>query len=147
MGQPLFILLLDRGALDGALTPLSGLCEKGYLAIPELLIASNKFEGYTPDQLKKIIHSCVADHHTDSTSTMSYCMTCYQCYKYLDDPNYTVDVQKQSAIERGQEEKERQIKILVSLFVSQTKNYPECSLQGDLWDTVSRYLPRDWLGQ
>ena len=78
---------------------------------------------------------------------MAYCIIGYQCHKHMDDPNYTSDAQEQSIIERGQEEKERQTKILVSLFVSQTKNYPESCLQGDLWEKMSTYLPTDWLGR
>ena len=70
-----------------------------------------------------------------------------ECYKHLDDPNYTFDAQEQSAIDRGKAEEVRQKKLLMSLFVSHTVNYPECRLQGDLWEKMSSYLPTDWLGR
>ena len=78
---------------------------------------------------------------------MSYSIIGYQCYKHLDDSNYTLDAQEQSAIDRGKAEKVRQTKLLMSLFVSQTIIYPECRLQGDLWQEMCSYLPRDWLGR
>ena len=65
----------------------------------------------------------------------------------MDDPNYTFDAQEQSAIDRGKAEEVRQKKLLMSLFVSHTVNYPECRLQGDLWEKMSSYLPTDWLGR
>ena len=145
-------LLLDRGAninqvMVSGRTPLSSSCEKGHLVISELLIASNKFDGYTPEQFKKIIRSCRAYFQADTESAMSYCIIAYQCYKHLDDPNYTFDAQEQSTIDRGKAEEVRQKKLLMSLFVSQTKNYPESCLQGDLWEKMSTYLPTDWLGR
>ena len=145
-------LLLDRGAdinpaKDNGVTPLSISCKKGYLAISELLIVSNKFNGYTPDQLKQIIYSCTSDNHVGSSSAMSYSIIGYQCYKHLDDPDYMLDAQAKGVIDRGQKEKVIQTKLLVSMFVNQTRNYTRCSLQGNLWGIVSSYLPRDWLGR
>ena len=121
-------LLLARGdqinqAKSDGTIPLSSSCEKGHLAISELLISSNKLNGYTPEHLKLIIRSCANDCHRGRANTTSYSIIAYRCYKQL------------------QLQQERQTHMLFELFSDYLERRVERVLPEEVWCKVRTYVP------
>mgnify|MGYP001248040442 CR=1 FL=1 len=134
---------IQKAIIDGY-TPLYVACYHKHVSITESLIASNKFAGYTPEQLKEIIYSSARSYYANDIifkDMLYFSVVCYRCHRLLGTDHHYDETQTK-AIRAGELKYNSQTKILLSIFKKGIETIPR-----EICQEVVNYLPLVWLNE